>query len=322
MMSRALVVDPQTYERHHVHREGRIWAETNCYVDIWIELLHALGHEPVAAFPFTLTIDFEGDQWTFFKFPLTDLHELYGLDVQELSIWRAIPTHIDEQVARGRPVLIELDSFYLPDTAGTAYQRAHVKSTVAATEIDADRQHLGYFHGQGFYHLHGDDFVDALRLREPRDPAMLPPYAEFVKIRQPGSSTADRLSVSLQLLRKHLGLAPTGNPFAAFRSRFERDLTGLLRENLDRFHEYAFFTLRQYGACYELSATYLDWLASRGEPVEEAGDALHTLSEKAKAFQFQLARAMARAKPLDLSPLDEMACHWDRGMSILRRLYL
>jgi hypothetical protein len=252
---------------------------------------------------------------------LTDLYDLYGLDVQELSIWRPIPTHIDEQVARGRPVLIELDSFYLPDTSGTAYQRAHVKSTVAATEIDMDRHHLGYFHGQGFYHLEGDDFVDVLRLREPRDPAMLPPYAEFVKIRQPGGVTADTLSISLQLFRKHLALAPVRNPFTAFRCRFERDLTGLLRENLDRFHEYAFFTLRQYGACYELSATYLSWLASQGEPVDEARDALHTLSEKAKAFQFQLARAMARAKPLDLSPLDEMACHWDRGMSTLRRLY-
>ena len=27
----------------------------------------------MAALPFTLTVDLEGDQWTFFKFPLADL---------------------------------------------------------------------------------------------------------------------------------------------------------------------------------------------------------------------------------------------------------
>ena len=95
---------PATYVRHPIHGDGRIWAETNCYVDLWIELLHALGRDPVAALPFTLAIDFEGDQWTFFKFPLADLSDLYGLDVQELAIWRPLADHVEEQVTRGRPV--------------------------------------------------------------------------------------------------------------------------------------------------------------------------------------------------------------------------
>src|SRR6185503_20625642 len=139
MMQRVLALDPSTYERHQIHGdESRLWAETNCYVDIWIELLHALGHDPVAALPFTFAIDFEGDQWTFFKFPLLDLYELYGLDVQELAIWRPLVAHVEEQVSRGRPVLVELDSFYLPDTAGSAYKIAHQKSTVAITDIDVD----------------------------------------------------------------------------------------------------------------------------------------------------------------------------------------
>jgi hypothetical protein len=322
MIKRALTIDPRTYERHPIHRDGRIWAETNCYVDIWIELLHALGHEPVAALPFTVAIDFEGDQWTFFKFPLTDLYDLYGLDEQELQIWRQLSTHIEEQVARGRPVLVELDSFYLPDTTGTAYRSAHVKSTIAATEIDTDRRHLGYFHGQGFHHLEGDDFLNALRLQEPQDPAMLPPYAEFVKIR--GSARGDRelLAISLALLKKHLALAPTANPFTGFRSRFSSDLAGLLQEDLERFHQYSFATLRQYGACYELSATYLTWLVAQGEPVADARDAFQMLSEKTKTFQFQLARAMARGKSLDLTALDEMAGFWERGMSVLKGRYL
>ena len=110
------------YQPHLIHTRDRHWAETNCYVDVWIELLHAWGFDPIAAMPFTVAIDFEGDQWTFFKFPHIDLRDLYGLDVQELMIWRSLVTHVDEQVGLGRPVLIELDSYYLPDTVGTAYQ--------------------------------------------------------------------------------------------------------------------------------------------------------------------------------------------------------
>ncbi|MBI3900087.1 MAG: DUF1839 family protein [Gammaproteobacteria bacterium] len=324
MMRRILALDPKTYKRHLIHGESRGWAETNCYSDIWIELLHSLGHEPIAALPFTFAADFEGDQWTFFKFPLLDLTELYGLDVQELAIWRPLVTHIDEQVARGRPVLVELDSFHLPDTAGTAYKLAHVKSTVAITEIDVEQKHLGYFHGQGFYHLSGDDFVDVLRMREPQDPTALPPYVEFVKRRR--TATLDRevlRRTSLKILSKHLGLLPTANPFGSFKVRFEQDLPWLLQADLEVFHQYSFATLRQYGACFELSATYLQWLIANGERgLDEVTRAFLDLSEGAKTFQFQLARTMARKKPLDFLPLDVMAERWERGSTALRARYL
>ncbi|HED35455.1 MAG TPA: DUF1839 family protein, partial [Gammaproteobacteria bacterium] len=135
-MVRLLTLDPASYTRHRIHTQERDWAETNCYVDIWIELLHALGHEPLAVMPFTLAIDFEGDQWTFFKPPLADIYELYGIDVQELALWQPLVQHVEQQVALGKPVLVELDSYYLPDTAGMAYRLAHVKSTVAVVEID------------------------------------------------------------------------------------------------------------------------------------------------------------------------------------------
>ena len=324
MTKRILALDPSTYLRHPIHQEGRTWAETNCYVDVWIELLHALGYEPIAALPFTLTIDFEGDQWTFFKCPLLDMCELYGLDVQELAIWRPLVVHIEEQVERGRPVLVELDSYYLPDTAGTAYKRAHIKSTVAVNEIDAARHHMGYFHNQGYHHVDGDDFLDVLRLRGEPDPAALPPYVEFVKIRagarRGGTSL---LQCSMQLLRRHLELVPAENPFLSFKARFEKDLIWLLNENLETFHQYSFATLRQYGACFELSQTYLNWLAARGESeLDEEIRAFREISEGAKTLQFQLARAMNRRKPLDLSPLDAMAERWQRGTTGLKTRYL
>jgi Domain of unknown function (DUF1839) len=151
---------------------------------------------------------------------------------------------------------------------------------------------------------------------------MLPPYAEFVKLAGRSRHDADTVATSIALLKKHLRLAPVTNPFHAFRSRFEGDLVRLLREDLDSFHQYSFATLRQYGASYELSGTYLAWLTGHGEDVADARDAFQALSEKAKTFQFQLARAMARGKALELSPLDDMACLWERGMSALKRRYL
>src|SRR5262249_52154471 len=211
-------LDPAHYQRHRIHGENRIWAETNCYVDVWVELLHAWGFEPVAALPFTLGIDFEGDQWTFFKFPPGDLDQLYGLDIQELAVWRPLVRHVEEQVERGRPVLVELDSYYLPDTAGTAYQREHVKSTVAAVAIDVVGQRLGYFHNQGYYHLEGADFVNVFRLHGPKDPTVLPPYVEFVKRRAAPPLEGDELVMaSLQLLRRHLRRLPESNPFEVFK---------------------------------------------------------------------------------------------------------
>ena len=49
-------------------------------MDVWIEVLHALGLDPVAASAFTLSCDFEGDQWTFFKYPPEDLRALFGIE--------------------------------------------------------------------------------------------------------------------------------------------------------------------------------------------------------------------------------------------------
>jgi hypothetical protein len=324
MMKQILPLDSSHSPRHLIHGADRDWAETNCYVDVWIELLHALGLEPIAALPFTLAIDFEGDQWTFFKFPLADLYELYGLDVQELAIWRPLVQHIEEQVARGHPVLVELDSYFLPDTTGTAYQREHTKSTVAVNEIDVGHQRLGYFHNQGYYHLQGADFVNIFHLQGPSDPARLPPYVEFVK--RPVTSAlkgSDLLATSMQILQRRLRRMPKTNPFESFRNRLEADLQWLTHETMEVFHQYSFATLRQFGACYELSATYFRWLqAHHVRELEEPIAAFADLSTGAKTLQFQLARTIARKKPLDVSVLDQMALRWQAAVASLQATFL
>jgi len=315
-------LDPTTYRRHPIHGENRTWSETNCYADLIIELVHGLGHEPAAALAFTLAIDFEGDQWTFFKPPHADLYDLYGFDIQELAVWRPVVDHVVEQVGAGHPVLVELDSWYLPDTSGSSYRLAHVKSTVGVMDIDVEKRRMGYFHGAGYYALEGDDFRDVFMLDGAPHERFLPPYFEYVKWRRnfrPPKGTA-LVDASLHLLKKHLARVPRDNPFTLFRERFSADLEWLMKADIAVFHAYSFVTLRQYGACFELSETYLRWLAAQQgvEGVDEAAEVFKGISDAAKAFQFQLARSMARKKPLDLAPIEAMGAQWQRGMDLLQ----
>lgn len=323
-MSRIAALDPTSYRRHSIHGENRTWTETNCYTDVVIELLHGFGHEPIAALPFTLTIDFECDQWTFFKFPDGDLLELYGLDIQELAVWRSLVEHIATQVEAGRLVLVELDSYFLPDTAGTAYKLSHVKSTVAVNEIDIGQRKLGYFHNQGYHALEGADFAEVFQLDGLAHVRMLPPYIEYIKI-IPGSPVphgAALVEASLCLLKKHLARVPIHNPFVIFKTRFEQDLEWLLNSGIETFHAYSFATLRQYGACFELAETYVRWLSENGvDRLNVSLNAFQNISHTAKAFQFQLARSMARKKPLDLSSLDFLAIQWEIGITDLRNRF-
>src|ERR1700753_4169491 len=72
------VLGDRPRSQHALHDPARAWPETNCYVDLWIEVLDALGLDPIACFGFTFSTDFEGDQWTFFKPSFGDIWELYG----------------------------------------------------------------------------------------------------------------------------------------------------------------------------------------------------------------------------------------------------
>jgi hypothetical protein len=158
-----LGADPATYTPHAVHAPGRSYPETNCYADVLIELLHACGHEPLAALGTLVRLDFEGDQWTFFKPAPGDVERLFAVDVHEMQPARDLPAQIERQLRAGRTVTVELDSWFLPDTAGTAYRREHVKSTVIPEAIDRDAEVLRYFHNGGYFELAGADYRGALR---------------------------------------------------------------------------------------------------------------------------------------------------------------
>jgi hypothetical protein len=287
---------PADHARHALHDETRDWPETNCYVDLWIELLAARGFAPEAALGFTLTQDFEGDQFTFFKFPLHDLEAFYGAIVQELSIYDSVETHAIEQVARGRAVLVEVDGFYLPDTRGVSYRRQHTKTTIAVNRIDPAVRRLEYFHNPGFFALHGEDYdgVFAKLPQQPRDDILFP-YVEFVRFDAPPLRGEALRAAALARLHQHYARRPKRNPVRAFARALATQAEAVANRPPDFFHAYAFNTFRQLGANFELCGSHLAWLFPAGDAAEALA-ACKAISGGAKSLQFQLARAVARKR--------------------------
>lgn len=318
-------LDAASHVPHALHDGTRPWQETNCYVDIWIEVLHSLDLEPLAALAFTVDLDFEGDQYTFYKVPLPDLQALYGIEVQELNVWRPLIRHAEQQVAMGRLFIMEVDSWFLPDTRGVSYRHEHVKSAIAVKHIDVVAQVLGYFHGTGYHVLSGEDFRGVFRLEEGlRGLATLAPYVEIVKfdraVPAPPSELARR---SLALLLRHLANRPQHNPVQAHRTRLEADIAWLREEPIEVFHQYAFATARQLGSCFGLTSSYLQWLDGRGEAgLGSAIKACDEIAATAKALQFTLARVVTYRKDADLSGLfDHLESSWATVMAELERRY-
>ncbi|MGF9566216.1 DUF1839 family protein [Neorhizobium sp. BT27B] len=303
--------DPANHQPHVLHATDRIWPETNCYVDLWIEVLSAAGLPPEAMLGFTLSQDFEGDQFTFFKVPLEDLESLYDIRVTELAIFDRPENHVLEQISRGRLCLLEMDSFYLPDTRGLTYGTEHGKTTVAINRLDVAGRSMDYFHNGGFFSLSGEDFSGIFQhhLTE-KDPPFLP-YTEFAKFPARKVEASHMRAEAERLLGRHFARRPDHNPVRAFANVFPAQAAVLAEREFAYFHKYAFNTLRQLGANFELLAAHLIWL----DRAEQATHALK-IAETAKSAQFVLARALARKKfePL-ATALDPAIDAWDALMA-------
>jgi hypothetical protein len=303
--------DPATYVPHAVHVAGdRTYVETNCYSDVIVELLHAHGDEPLAGLGALVRLDFEGDQWTFFKPAPGDLERLYGLDVHEMQPYRALPDQIAEQLAAGRTIVVELDAFHLPDTVATSYGTAHVKTSVIAEAIDRDAQVFRYFHNAGFYELGGEDYRGVFRLDGEADPAILPPYTELARfdagVRLEG---AELLEVARELLRHHLSSRPRTNPFERFGFALARDLPGLLAGDAANYHAYAFATVRMVGSGFELLAAQARWLLGD----EASADIVSAMDEIVSGTRL-LSLKLARRRAFDPAPVvADLARAWDRA---------
>lgn len=308
-------LDAANYTQHTFHRCERDWLESNCYIDVYIELLSALQVDVHACLAFTLSSSFEGDQWTFFKPPLNDMKALYGIEINELTLWKPLWQHVAEQVGRGRIVCPEVDSFYLPDTAATDYKTAHVKTTVGIPRIDVDNKVLGYFHNASYHELSGDDFDGVFRLGMDSPDDYLPPYCEFVKVdhlvQRP---RAELRELALDMAKKQLSFLPD-NPMRAYAERLPADLDWLITQDQATYHNYVFAGLRQCGANFEFASFFADWLQQDSDlNLQASVDGFRQVSQIGKMLILKLARITRSKKIKDITPqVLEMAEAWDRA---------
>jgi hypothetical protein len=313
---RLLSLDAATYQSHPLHRSERVWTETNCYVDVWVEVLHALGHDPIPAAACVFSSGFEENQWTFLKFSPEDLRRLYGIDVAEMNIWRPVLDHVVDNLRAGVFTTVEVDSFWLPDTGATTYRVGHVKSTIIPNMIDRAQERMGYFHNAGYFELHGADFRAIFHL-DGAAPEVLPPYVERVRLRANNIDT-DTAAVAIAIARDHLARRPADNPVAALGAQVRADAQWLRTAGVEGFHVWSFGLVRQCGAAAELAADvaeYLECHGVRGAAGSAAG--FRAAAHSMKTLQFRLAR-LARGRAVDIDDLlDQAAADWQASIDLL-----
>ena len=203
-----------------------------------------------------------------------ELYELYGINVQELNVWRRCSLSMRSRtLAAGKLIKHGGGCVLAPDTAGTDYRRQHQDHDRAGAHRRREAQRLCYFTTPAYHELSGEDFVQLFRIGFPPDPTFMPLYAEFVRVdrivrHRKRSSRASRCVCSSGTGARR----PADSPMVRFRERFERDLPRMQEVGLAHYHAWAFGTIRQLGSASELAATNLAWLATstgrelRGRP--------------------------------------------------------
>lgn len=316
-------LDAARHARSPLHADDRIWVDKNCYVDLWIELLHTLRLEPLAVMGFTHIVDFQRDHWTFYKPPHAELRALYGIDVQELNLWRPLQEHAVDLLSNDVLLCVESDAFWLPDTAGIDYRQNHVKTSIVMADLDTGNQTLGYFHNAGYYALNGDDYRGTLLLDPPKAGFRLPLFAEEIRIDRLSHLPVDELAArSYRELLLHHAWRPRDNPVRRFAQRFAEDLPALQERGLAHYHAWAFGSIRQLGSAFELAALQMEWLADQGHAaVRPAAAPFLQIAEGAKSLILKAARSVNSRRPLDADALfDRMAQGWDDGTRVLDNL--
>lgn len=315
--TRTVGVGPESFRPHPIHATERIWSETNCYVDLWVELIHVLGADPRPAMASVLDAGFDGLQWSFVKPQSEDLRELYGIHVNEMNVWKPFREHVIDNLMHGRLSTVEVDSHWLPDTAGTTYRSGHGKTTIVPLMIDPSQRTMVYLHNSGCYELSDEDFAGVLGIDE--HAPLLPPYVEQVAVdlsRLDAGPTAGDGDIAT--IRAHFARRAPGNPVADLGRQLITDVEWVQSAGPDAFHLWSFGTFRQLGATAEIAADVARYLVERG--VVDAGAAVDpfiSVAAAAKSGQFRMARA-ARGRSVDLTEsVDAMADGWAAAIDAL-----
>ena len=215
--------------------------------------------------------------------------------------------------------MIEADSFYLPDTQGTDYAQAHVKTTIGITRVDPDARRLHYFHNAGFFALEGKDFDGIFRLDRSTPDDYMEPYCEYV--------TFDRLvrrdrpalrDLAIAQGRRHLALRPDRDPFALYAEEIDAQLEGVVGRGEETFHRHVFATIRQLGSGFDFCAHYLRWIDGEDLDLMPAADAFDRISDTAKMLILKTARIARTGRMRSVrANVEQMSADWQRGMALL-----
>jgi hypothetical protein len=304
MIAKLLNLTPENFAQHDLHNHERIFRETNCYTDLLIEVIHALGLNPIACLGFTLASDFEGDQWTFGKPSHDDLFKLYGLRIEELTMYRSMLEQMVCQVQMGSVPMIEVDAHFLPDTQGIDYRQSHTKTTIGITQIDIENKSLCYFHNATFTRLEGDDFTGIFLPSLSKEPAYLAPYCEILKLNNVKKMGENALkTIAFESAALHFSKRTTNNPIETYAQYIMRHQDEIIQNGHQAYHAYTFVAPRQLGAAHELGADFLRWLNPEDTNLCAAANAFTQIASLSKTLVLKLARINHTNKPANVEAL-------------------
>ena len=213
-----------------LHAGERAYPETNCYADVSSSCCTPAATSRSRPWARTVRLDFEGDQWTFFKPRPEDLERSSASTSTRCSRTGRCRTQIAEQLGDGRTMTVELDAWFLPDTAATSYRTEHVKTTVIAEAIDLAGERLRYFHNAGALRARRRRLPRRLPARRRRSDDVLPPYTELVRFDAGPRLAATALrDGGAPAAREPPRASPRANPFERFGDPLADDLPGCWR---------------------------------------------------------------------------------------------
>jgi len=297
-----------------LHGPGAAWPETNCALDLYLELLNVTGRMPRALGVIAFSADFFGDCWVTLK-PGSDDLLRHGLSIVEYNTTGPLLGHVVTQLGAGRLMTVEVDSWWLPDTVGTAYRADHVKTSITPIRIDGAARTMDYLHNAGCYELGGEDF-DAVWSEDPSRTRVPLPYLELVRLGAVPTEAQLRAACGAALAA-HLAQAPSDNPVARLQEFLIESIPTITGDE-PAFHRLAFATTRQLGATAQLAAAFLRWWDPA--PTDSPGPAalFEDISHAAGRTQFALARA-ARGRRVDPdSVLRGIPQAWGEAMTAVR----
>ncbi|NKE09416.1 MULTISPECIES: DUF1839 family protein [Kocuria] len=302
---------------HPLHQDQSLWSNTNCYLDVWVELLHGMGRRPEPLFAAAVAAETQVEQFEFLKVDHRDLEEVHGLRVGEYDVWKPLLEHVLTQMAAGNLMIIEADAHWLPDTRGISYGTEHTKTSIVPLRVDPQQRHLVYLHNEGLHELRGQDFDFVLG--EQRSQGIVPaPYVELVRLDRLGAANDDDARAhTVRLLRHHALRATAHNPVAELMDVVRSHFDWLAEAGMDGYHALCFETTRQLGVVSMLAAEAVRFSAV--EEIQGAAEAYVTVSKESKALQFQLARVARGRKSASLeTTMATISEQWALAAATLR----